>query len=264
MLDKMDRWRRTSSTTSSPSELSSELQLAKLAMSAILIDTANFTAKEKVTDSDTLAYSFLRSKINAISNRDGDGAGKPWDHNKFYEEVVAAKQGSLDLLTVPEVLERDYKEWSEKPSSSSFSQEVKIGICSMVRSLPWLERKAGGADKLLDAVVEYATREELDVVMVMTAFSGAEGNFCRELLVCAREEGVRGVEVFEEQAGVQLGLEKWTVLDGDEESKSSELGDVKWEKDDDQPWRKWIWVQEDVTKSRKQVAPLIREAVKSL
>ncbi|OJZ82210.1 hypothetical protein ASPFODRAFT_144198 [Aspergillus luchuensis CBS 106.47] len=269
MLDKMDRWRRTSSTTSTPAELSSELQLAKLAMSAILIDTANFTAKEKVTDSDTLAYSFLRSKINAISNRDGDAAGKPWDHNKFYEEVVAAKQGSLDLLTVPEVLERDYKEWREVPSSKQKKEGegegegvVKIGICSMVRSLPWLERKAGGTGALLDAVVDYAKREELDVVMVMTAFSGAEGKFCRELLVCATGEGcVRGVEVFEEQAGVQLGLEKWRVLDGDEESKSSELGDVSG--DDDQSWRKWIWVQEDVTKSRKQVAPLIREAVKS-
>ncbi|OJJ69375.1 hypothetical protein ASPBRDRAFT_131098 [Aspergillus brasiliensis CBS 101740] len=272
MLDKMDRWRRTSATTSSPSELASELQLAKLAMSAILIDTANFTAKEKVTDSDTLAYSFLRSKINAISNRDSDGAGKTWDHNKYYEEVVAAKQGSLDLLTLREVLERDYKDWSERPSSPSPSSssskkwEVKIGICSMVRSLPWLERKAGGAGALLDGVVEYATREELDVVMVMTAFSGAEGKFCRELLVCARGgDGVRGVEVFEEQAGVQLGLDKWRVLDGDEESKSSELGEVKWENGDDgQPWRKWLWVQEDVTKSRKQVAPLIRDAMKSL
>ncbi|PYI12234.1 DHH phosphoesterase [Aspergillus sclerotiicarbonarius CBS 121057] len=253
MLDKMDRWRRTTTPIPNPPER----QLAKLAMSPILIDTSNFTAKEKVTDADTLAYSFLRSKINSGPHDDTE---KPWDHNAFYEEINTAKRNSLDLLTVEEVLDRDYKQWTESPASNPQKEEVEIGICSMVRSLPWVVQKAGSAEAFLDALGEFATQKELQIVMVMTAFTaGPEGRFCRELLVCAKEgTGVRGVEAFMDRAGAELGLEEWRVLDGEE---GAELRDAECA---DKTLRKWIWVQGDVTKSRKQVAPLIREAVGSL
>ncbi|OOF94351.1 hypothetical protein ASPCADRAFT_51890 [Aspergillus carbonarius ITEM 5010] len=251
MLDKMDRWRRT--TVPTPPEH----QLAKLAMCPILIDTSNFTAKEKVTDSDTLAYSFLRSKISSLPHGNTE---KPWDHNSFYEEINTAKRNSLDLLTVEEVLDRDYKQWMESPGSNSQEEKVEIGICSMVRSLPWVVRKAETAEAFLYALEEFAKKKELQVIMVMTAFTtGSDGRFCRELLVYAREgTGVRGVEAFVQRAGAELGLEEWKVLDGEE---GGELGDAEGE---DKTMRKWIWVQGDVTKSRKQVAPLIREAVGSL
>ncbi|PYH96134.1 putative exopolyphosphatase [Aspergillus ellipticus CBS 707.79] len=259
MLDKMSRWSRHSQPMPTPT---TELQLSKLAMSPILIDTANFTAKEKVTDSDTLAYSFLRSKIS----NDAQILSHHWDHNAFFMEIVTAKQNSLDLLIVGEVLDRDYKQWTESPSSSSRS--LTVGICSMVKSLPWVIRKAGNAEAFLDEVYAFAQRKELDIVMVMTAFGvpnpdgGKKERFCRELLVCAlgeqqeEEAGVQAVQAFMVRAGLELGLEDWVVLDGED---GSELAGCE----HGRMWKR-VWVQGNVTKSRKQVAPLIREAVCSL
>ncbi|PWY79632.1 hypothetical protein BO70DRAFT_362800 [Aspergillus heteromorphus CBS 117.55] len=287
MLEKMARWPRHSHPTTP-----TELQLSKLAMSPILIDTANFTAKEKVTDSDTLAYSFLRSKLSNASSPDihthtiTHPSPHHWDNNVFFTEIAIAKQNSLDLLTVHEVLDRDYKQWTETPSSSSSSQQTQnqkqspltVGICSTVKSLPWILRKSGNPETFLDELYTFATQKELDIVMVMTAFSTPDHNdnsnnkkkekFRRELLVCALgdkqedEMGVQAVQAFISRAGSELGLEDWTVLDREASESESESGSGSGFAacEHAHMWKR-VWVQGDVTKSRKQVAPLIREAV---
>ncbi|RAL09153.1 putative exopolyphosphatase [Aspergillus homomorphus CBS 101889] len=322
MLERMGRWVSQPSSPSSPPSTTEEdtrrrhhgKQLSKLALAPILIDTANFTAKEKVTDADTLSYSFLRAKINSVGECGGSGSGElhgngagaaagqqAWDHNALYRLIAHAKENSLELLTVDEVLGRDYKEWVVVPSTSSKKKNegdagkvshssspdnhqnaprgVKIGICSVVKSLPWVIRKADTPARFWEVLETFAAQRELDVVVVMTAFSASSssateaegkeerGRFARELLVCVpdrnRKVAVEGVRVFVERAQTALGLEEWRALSPDDEDVVREVR-VALERESTTDIWKGVWVQGDVSKSRKQVAPLLREAVGSV
>ncbi|KAL1974846.1 hypothetical protein VTN31DRAFT_5050 [Thermomyces dupontii] len=220
-----------------------DAQIAKLALAAILIDTGNLTAPGKVTAVDREAVSFLEYIIT------GGTSASSWNRESFFEVIQHAKHNSLDFLTIDEILARDYKDWT-------VSSGRKIGICSVVRSLSWLcvksesERSSGDAsspaavnlESFLECLRSFALSRGLNVVAVMTAFTAAEtGAFSRELLVWALDkETISSVERFVQQAVQQLQVEPWS--------------------DAHLPSRLWIWKQLDVTKSRKQVAPLLRDA----
>ncbi|KAI9369149.1 hypothetical protein BJX61DRAFT_175266 [Aspergillus egyptiacus] len=249
-LEKMGLWQR-SNTGSLENISEGEEQMAKLAIAPILIDTANLTSKDKVTEFDTSAIEFLLPKATAT-----DGS---WETGKFYAEVHETKQNSLELLTVDEILERDYKEWTEYPSRQADQPPLQIGICSMVKSIPWVVRKAGSSHAFLDSLKAFASQRKLDIVLVMTAFSSAkDGQFSRELLACAlNSRGAAALQAFVSTAGSQLGLQDWYPLDGDD--LAQDIKDTLCPSEDSSFWTR-IWVQTNIAKSRKQVAPLIREA----
>lgn len=232
-------------------------QVAKLALSAVLIDTSNLTAEGKVTDVDREAVNFLRSQIEAASDE--------WDLEAFYKSILHAKQNSLDLLTMDELLDRDYKEWTE--TSQSTGKTVKIGFCSAVKPIRWIVQKAGGLEKFLDAVRSFAASAEkdLDVFVVMTAFTGSDDRFCRELFIAVirdNESAAKGVKRFVEQTSDQLGLVDWSPLDVEEipDLTRESLSGLT---EESPLWRK-LWVQTNAAGSRKQVAPLLRAAVAKL
>ncbi|GAQ08933.1 hypothetical protein ALT_6254 [Aspergillus lentulus] len=252
-LRELDLWQANTEGNAISTET---MQLAKLALAPVLIDTTNLTAKDKVTDADTDAVRFLLSQIDQCKSTPGSS----WDRDAFYEQVLHAKQNSLDLLTVDEILGRDYKQWTETAHQDSSS--IQIGFCSMVKSIPWIVRKAGSPEAFLDALQAFAKRRELGIVVVMTAFtSGQDGRFCRELVACALHDGpaVQALEAFTAQAGPQLGLQEWNSVEGDSEDHSQAIRSA-FNNSDAPVWRR-IWLQYDVTKSRKQVAPLVRDAV---
>ncbi|KAL4783119.1 hypothetical protein BJX76DRAFT_330652 [Aspergillus varians] len=248
-LEKMGLWQKSDAVSAS------EQQLAKLALGPILIDTTNLTSKDKVTGFDILAHGFLLPKATTTD--------ASWDTDKFYADIHETKQNSLELLTVDEILGRDYKEWTEKPTRRDDQSSLQIGICSVVKSLPWIVRKAGSSHTFLDCLKDFASGRQLDVVTVMTAFSSAKDDqFSRELFVCGLNgRGVDALKVFISSSSTQLGLEKWRSLDGDDHAQ-----DIKDALDDTNCSSLWtrLWVQTNAAKSRKQVAPLIREAATSL
>ncbi|KAK1144353.1 Exopolyphosphatase [Aspergillus melleus] len=256
-LNDMGLW-RTPSTSDSSKE---ERQLALLAMAPLLIDTVNMTAKDKVTSADTCARDFLQQTL--ASADDSKDPTNPSAMDKYYAQIQETKQNSLDLLTVDEVLDRDYKQWTET-SPLRPDQPVNIGFCSMVKPIPWIVRKAGTAETFLDSLRGFAEQRDLDIVVVMSAFTASvrEGAFVRELLVCARDEGVavHALRDLEARSRSQLQLQEWEALDGAGADETQSIRDVL--SGDQTPWRR-IWVQGDVAKSRKQVAPLVREAVTS-
>ncbi|KAH8434575.1 putative exopolyphosphatase [Aspergillus melleus] len=257
-LNDMGLW-RTPSTSDSSKE---GRQLVLLAMAPLLIDTVNMTAKDKVTAADTRARDFLRQTLASTDNNSND----PTDSSamdKYYAQIQETKQNSLDLLTVDEILDRDYKQWTET-SPLRPGQPVNIGFCSMVKPIPWIVRKSGTAEAFLDSLRGFAEQRDLDIVVVMTTFnaSAREGAFVRELLVCALDEGVavHALRDLEARSRSQLQLQEWEALDGAHADNTQSIRDVL--SGNQTPWRR-IWVQGDVTKSRKQVAPLVREAVTS-
>jgi exopolyphosphatase len=250
MLEKMGLWRKSNAESVS----TSEEEMAKLALAPILIDTTNLTNKDKVTKFDTSAYDFLLPKATTSNSS--------WDSSRFYSEIQKTKENSLDLLTVDEILDRDYKEWAEKPSRHTDQPPIQIGICSMVKSIPWVVRKAGSSSAFLDSLKQFASQRNLDIVIVMTAFSSADGDFSRELhAYTLNDRGIAALKAFISESSSQLGLEDWFSLDGEDHSQDikSTLQDSK----DGSLWTR-LWVQTNVSKSRKQVAPLIRGAAASL
>ncbi|KAJ5759777.1 hypothetical protein N7520_006933 [Penicillium odoratum] len=227
-------------------------QLAKLALAPILIDTSNLTAEGKVTDVDVRAVDLLRSRAG----------GDQWMEG-FYEEILSAKQNSLDRLTLHEVLDRDYKEWAEVAQSSGRS--ITLGFCSSVKPIRWIIEKAGSPQEFLDGMRSFGTSKEVDVVVVMTSFTSSKGDFSRELFISVIGDhgvAVEGIEAFVAHAASHLGLTEWTALDGETVDVSDE--EIRSTLDRDKgPWSA-LWVQKETKASRKQLAPLLREAVSKI
>lgn len=235
-------------------------QVAKLTLASILIDTSNLTAEGKVKDVDIQSVDFLRQLVSGA----GSSVGSEWNMIAFYEQILDAKKNSLDLLTPEEILDRDFKDWTETTQSSG--QNVKLGFCSSVKPIRWIMQKAGGPRQFLNVVSQFAQKEDkqLDMVVVMTSFTSAEDQHTRELFICASQESglaVDGIKRFMNESS-SLGLIEWTPLDG--ESVDLVDADIRDALNGVSGVWRHLWVQTNATASRKQVAPMLRDAVAKL
>jgi exopolyphosphatase len=216
------------------------------------MDTVNLTAEGKVSDTDRDAVAFLESCIQSTST--STSAQKEWNRKSFYDEIATTKANSLDLLTIPEIYDRDYKEWTE---STKTGEKLTIGISSISKPITWLLEKARSVDEFLKQAHDFARKSDhnLDVFGVMTTSTSANGDFQRELLVIAFGTAAsEALKKFDRKAKKELHLKPW--------NESLELLDSMKSKLTDANGSSSLWWQRDVTKSRKQVAPLLREIVK--
>ncbi|KAF2673782.1 DHH phosphoesterase [Microthyrium microscopicum] len=204
----------------------SDSQVAKLALASILIDTVNMGDKSKVTAHDEAAVAYLKTKL------------PDFDPGIFYAELQNAKQ-DVGRLCLHDILRKDYKEWE--------AGELHLGIASVVKPLTFLIDKASSEDaasSFADSVALFAKDRKLDMFAIMTTYTSEGDAFSRELLVYASSESaVCSLEQFEKNSTSKLSLASW----------KGEMGDI------DKGSLK-VWVQKAVKHSRKQVAPLLREA----
>ncbi|KAF5540544.1 exopolyphosphatase [Fusarium phyllophilum] len=199
-------------------------KLTRLALAPIISDTINLTAKEKVREKDLKAVEFLEGRFH-----------KPFDRTAYFDEISAVKEDISDL-SFRDILRKDYKEWD--------GSGLKLGISCVVRDFNYLVDKAGASEPLIDAFEDWAKERELDVASIMTT-SHPNGEFQRHLLVWGvTDQGREAVDRFV-QAGDKLKLETW---------KEGEL--------DHHGHKRFAWRQKELAASRKQVAPLLREALK--
>lgn len=204
-----------------------DAQLAKLALGSILIDTVNFKAEKKVTEHDRKAVSYLEEKIKTSSDS--------FDRDTFFNEINDAKT-DLDELTLEEILRKDYKQWDEK--------ELTLGISSAVRSVEYLISKTD-KNNFVPELLDFAKARNLDLYATMNAHN-EKGSFQRQLVLIAVKEG-KAVEVAEK-----------FVKDNAEELKLEKAGT-----EIDDSAARWLrfWEQGNLEASRKQVAPMLREAM---
>jgi exopolyphosphatase len=252
-------------------------QIARLALAPVLIDTSNLKATgDKCSDLDREVVRFLESFIvgddqaaavaqgngtRTSSETKGQAQGQgSWDRDAFHRAISTTKTNSLNLLNMQEIFDRDYKSWTEEPQTSSSEEEaseamVNIGISSLVKPLSWLVEHAGGVDKFLDEIERFARDEDRKLGVFAMLTRAGDG---KEVVVLAMDESVRKViEKFEARGEGELKLRTWqedgTVIKAlDERLKKGEKGGWK------------IWWMGDTSKSRKQVGPLIREAVRNI
>jgi exopolyphosphatase len=218
-----------------------DAQVAKLALGAILIDTANLTFTAKVTPHDTRAVEYLEAKIAAAPD------GAKWDRDKFYNEINAAKQDISDL-SLEDCLRRDYKEWTD-------SSGKKLGISTIVKPLPWLLEKANednAADPpttapFFQTLTAFATTNSLSLLGIMTASTSPTGTFQRELFLWARHpHSINALPRFEKTAADKLKLKPWNDADLDVPDGEGVLK---------------IWWQGETGMSRKEIATFLRKAL---
>ncbi|KAK5462997.1 Exopolyphosphatase [Exophiala xenobiotica] len=255
-------------------------QIARLALAPVLIDTSNLKATgDKCSDLDREVVRFLESFIvgddqaQAEAAAQGNGTrtssetkgqaqaqGHGWDRDAFHRDISTTKTNSLNLLNMQEIFDRDYKSWTEEPQTSSSEEEasqamVNIGISSLVKPLSWLVEHAGGVDKFLDEIERFAKDEDRKLGVFAMLTRAGDG---KEVVVLAMDESVKKViGKFEARGEEELKLRTWQ-----EDAAVIKALDERLKKGEKGGWK--IWWMGDTTKSRKQVGPLIREAVRNI
>lgn len=213
-----------------------DAQVAKMALASILVDTANLTAPGKVEHVDRDSVDYLEAKIQ-LSPKDA----KSWNRDRYYKDIDEAKR-DISSLSLTEVLIKDYKGWTESGT--------KLGISSVVKPLEFLVQKAGEENKssFEDQLQHFMDERDLSMFAIMTTSTSSEGEFQRELLLQARSSSSSSAIKFAEQGASDFQLEILNIKGVSIQDKPG------------QHWKK-VWLQKDVSKSRKQVAPLLRKAM---
>lgn len=254
-------------------------QLAKTALASILIDTANLTAEGKVEAADIEAVQYLESKILSFTL---DDTAAMWDRRQFYDELHNAKQ-NIDSLALNDILRKDYKQWTSESSPSK-----TLGISSVVKPLSFLAAKAAQespqAENAFDhAIQTFMQSRHLSLFAIMTTFSASSTSRAREIFLqtspssssssssspipslSSGSSASDAASRFATQCGAELGLEPLHIPgiekagnSDDNDDNDDGDGDSKREKNG---WSRYVWTQKEVNKSRKQVAPLLREVL---
>ncbi|KAL1836505.1 hypothetical protein VTJ49DRAFT_5063 [Mycothermus thermophilus] len=228
-----------------------DVHLGHLALAPILVDTAALMADDKTTEVDVKVVEWLEGRMlasQASSATSASTTATAYDRAMFYSTLTRLKT-SLQGLSYRDVLRKDYKRWSEGGDAP-----LAVGISSVPRSLTDTIREAGDNKEdrpsFFAALRAWAEEQQLDVAAVMTVFPVESGGIARELLIWGvNGRGAGVVGEFVRRFGGKLGLEKW---DGEEMDEGGE-GQEEW---------RVCWRQGEVRCSRKQVAPMLREAMK--
>ncbi|KAB5539487.1 hypothetical protein GE09DRAFT_319219 [Coniochaeta sp. 2T2.1] len=210
-----------------------DAQLAFLVLGPILIDTTNLTSKDKTAPTDVQAVECAEALIK--------GSGAAYDRDAYFKELMELKE-DISSLSYRDIFRKDYKKWSDNG--------LTLGTSSVSRGIGYLLEKIGDKGEFLSALRSWSEEEGLDIACVMTTMH-PEGGFAREgLLWGFNERAVSAVKSFVDKNGSKLGLETW---------RDGELDNTKGEKE----WRA-CWRQLAVENSRKQVAPMLRDAMRSV
>lgn len=223
-----------------------DAQVAKFALASILMDTTNLTAKGKVQAVDREAVKYLEAKILASTRE-----ATTWDRTHYFKEIDEAKR-DIEGLALGEILRKDYKEWEQKG--------IKLGISSVVKPMEFLVTKAAkekpqhhDGNAFDTSIRDFMNARDLSLYAIMTTSTSSEGQFKRELLLQSLPASSPIAAKFAEQAAADLALESLSIAGCPEYGYGTETRG-------EETWRR-IWLQKDLSKSRKQVAPLLRKAM---
>ncbi|KAK5096212.1 Exopolyphosphatase [Exophiala xenobiotica] len=211
-------------------------QISRLTLAPILVDTWDLKAPgDKCSDLDRDEVAFLDAQT-----------GDEFDREDLFHQTNTAKYESLNLLRMQEIFARDYKSYAEELEDGSI---LNVGIASVFEHLEWLSKHAKGRQQLVQELVKYAQDGEkvLEVFGLLTK----SGDRKEVGIFSFGEAGKKAITIFENSAK-ELQLKKWNEDDALSKQLDELVGAGSWK----------IWWMGDISKSRKQVAPLLRNALK--
>ena len=224
-----------------------DAQVAKLVLGSILEDTSNLTSESKTMPVDREVVRYLEAKIQ-MSAKDA----RIWNRDKFYKEIARAKK-DIEELPLDGILRKDYKQWTEN--------ETRLGMSTVVKPLEFIAKKAAAerpeadkGDAFSSAIQSFISVRDLSIYAIMTTSKTAEGQFQRQLFLQARAAAIAPADRFTKNAAAELGLED-LMIEGiaDEKTAARNAGEKLYQR---------VWQQKAIDRSRKQVGPMIREAIK--
>ena len=230
--------------------------LARLVLAPALIDTRSLTDATKTTARDHRAVEYAEAKLAAPGTDDSAAPSGPYARAGFFERLSALKS-DIAGLSLRDVLRKDYKEWSEGEGEGA----IKLGTSSVTRPIAYLVEKAGGEGPLVESLRAWGEERAVDLVVVMTSarIDGAHG---RELLVWARtgKRAADAARAFADAFAEPLELRAW----GDGGSLSADAVAAPAGDGGAGGTEGWMrcWAQGKLECSRKQVAPMLREAMR--
>jgi len=261
-------------TTSGPIPV----QVPSLLLQALIIDTRGVKPGGKATATDVAAAEFLyplsifdksASASHGLEGEAGAGDSMPAALGDIFTALSDAKS-DVSKLDTKDLLVRDYKEY-ELPTSSPTYPVIRAGLSTVpVGFKSWLERESDWSS-LMGGVDGYMADRKLDIEGILTSFSNKEGKHRRELLLAVGTAGNAKLTAEDAQrylAELVSGLESSTELElapwekgGAVAVKKLLLG--KRVELDDPARGRWakVWKQKNAKATRKQVAPLLRDAV---
>ncbi|KAI1760851.1 DHH phosphoesterase [Hypoxylon sp. FL1150] len=224
--------------------------LGFLALAPILIDTSNLGNRDKTTARDEHAVAVAEARILAAGSGSGSGEEEDYDRDRFFDEVSRLKE-DISRMSIHDILRKDYKEWTT--SEGDDGSGLRLGTSSAPQSFAFLVEKAGGEGAFVKELEQWSAGKGLDVTVVLTTHKDDSGRFCRELLVWART----GPDVVE-------AVKKFVGGEGKEKLGLGTWGHGKLDEDDGEgSWRR-CWTQAKMENSRKQIAPMLRDALKGV
>jgi len=205
--------------------------LCHVFLATILLDTIDLNpAMGKVTPKD---HSIALSLQKILSKNSSVVFGE------IFSEIQTAKNDCA-VLTTAELLAKDFKEWK--------IGNTKYGFCSVLLSLEiWLER-----NDLIPNFLKFSDENGLDLLIVMTAYTNSEKQFCREIVVYEKTE-VMGSKIVAEMENQKEILDIVPFVN-ERTKEITKNGDVN----------VWFFHQKNIKSSRKQVQPLVHSLVQNL
>ncbi|KAL8391872.1 hypothetical protein RB595_002175 [Gaeumannomyces hyphopodioides] len=233
-------------------------QLARLVLGPILVDTQVLKARSKVTPADEEIAALAEAQIRS------DQGGEAYDRIEWYEELCRLGE-DLTGFSYRDALRKDYKEWtapSPIDGSPSGAGAIRLGMSTIPKPFDYLLENVGPVETLIDETRSWARERGLDLVGIMTIRPEANHQISRELMVWAfNQRAVAVARSFAAGWGDDLQLERWGQGELDSASLTSTLSNSAADGAPASEWR-MCWHQKNAEHSRKQVAPMLREAMK--
>lgn len=215
-------------------------QISRLALTPVLVDTWNLKAPgDRVSQLDRDCVTFLDAQT-----------GKDFIRQDLFEQVSTSKAEALNLLRMQEIFSHDYKSYTERVESHD--EALNVGIASVVKSMDWLVGHAKGYDKFLAELVKYVDSPEKP----LTCFGILTRNEDRKevFIIGMTPVGGQAVSGFYTAAQKELQLQPWK----EDDALRAELTKLV----EERGGAFEIWWMADTSKSRKQVAPYLRQSLR--
>ena len=227
--------------------------VARLLLSAILIDTGGLKAggKAEVADREVAPFLIERAELTGVSV--SSTVVETQGEVKTLTKTLEAKKDSVDNLAPRDLLRRDYKEYRLVPSWNTEGTFV-VGLASVPRSVKAI---TGGDEKggkvLGETCASWVQDKGLDMLGILTSWKD-KGKHRREMVWVVRDD---------KEAKKRL----WKGLEDNEElrperKKGKKYGDGM-ESGVGEGFKIRIYEQGSGHATRKVVAPLIRLIIES-
>lgn len=201
--------------------------LARVALAAILVDTNNLKSKAKTTDLDIQIAEYLEAKVTNYKRK------------TYYTELSELKE-DISQFSYTDNFRKDFKAWTEAG--------MVLGTSSIPKGFHYMLKHLGDDKTLLEDFRKFSEDRKVDIGTIMTSSAKDDGVFKRNLLVWAfNAKAVKAVENFVASQAEALGLAPFQ--DGRLDYKGE--NEVR-----------YCWYQHVTKNSRKQLAPMLRAAMR--